>query len=210
MLLAKVSGGAVVVYPYTVAQLRRDFPTVSFPEAPRAADLSGFGVVPVTITSRPAEQPGVVIVEASPVRVGGEWQQAWNTRVETAQELADAKSQALSDIDRAAEATRLRFITPGAGQSLEYTATEAEARAYLAAPTGDPAEWPWLNAERLASGGVATISAIAQQVVTLAEAWRNTGAEIKRLRRSAKLAVEAAATVYEVRAIVDGVVWPSP
>lgn len=210
MLLAKVASGAIVAYPYTLANLRRDFPAVSFPEMPRAADLSVFGVVPVTMTGRPAEQPGAVVVETDPARVGGEWQQAWTVRAETPQEVAGAKASALAQVDADAEAARLRFITPGAGQSLEYAATEAEARAYLAAPSGAPEDWPWLNAERLAAGGTATLTQVAQQVIALSEAWHAIGAEIKRRRRAAKMAIEAATTAYAVREILDSIEWPAP
>ena len=210
MLFAKVAGGEIVAYPYTIAQLRRDFPAVSFPDAPRSADLSGFGVVPVTMTGRPAESPGVVVVEATPTRVGGEWRQAWTARAETAQELADAKAAALATVDADAEAARLRFITPGAGQSLEYAATEAEARAYIAAPSSDPDAWPWINAERLASGGALTLAQVAQQVVALSAAWRATGAEIKRIRRAAKISIDSASTILAVRSVVDSIVWPTP
>ncbi len=210
MLLAKVSNGAVVAYPYSLAQLRRDYPSVSFPETPTAADLSSFGAVIVTRTGKPADQPGVVVVEASPARVGGEWQQSWTVHAETAEELAEAKAQALSEVDNAAEAARLRFITPGAGQSLEYAATEAEARAYMVSSTIDPEYWPWLNAERMAAGRTSTIHQIAQQVLDMANAWRSVGSEIKRTRRAAKIAIESATSVLSVREVVLALRWPSP
>jgi hypothetical protein len=210
MLLAKVSNGAVIAYPYSFAQLRRDYPSVSFPETLTTADLSSFGAVIVTRTGRPADQPGVVVVEAMPERVGGEWQQSWTVHAETPAELAEAKAQALREVDAAAEAARLRFITPGAGQSLEYAATEAEAREYIARPTNDPEDWPWLNAERVAAGGTSTILQVAQQVLEMAAAWRSVGSEIKRTRRTAKIAIESATSVLSVREVVSALDWPSP
>jgi hypothetical protein len=211
MLYARVNaGGLIVEYPYSIAQLRADNPRVSIPLPPSAQDLASFGVVPVLRTGRPAEQPGAVVVEGEPIRIGGEWQQSWNVRAETPPELAAAKAAAAAEIDTAAEAARLLFITPGAGQSLEYAATEAEARAYLAAPTNNPTDWPWLNAERLASGGTMTVAQVAQQVLALATAWRGVGAEIKRIRRAAKVAIESAATIHAVRGVVATVEWPVP
>lgn len=210
MLMAKISGDTVAVYPYTRAHLAADFPRTSFPEPLSEGDLP-LGVVRVVYASRPAEQPGVVVEEAAPVRVAGEWWQSWSVRAETPEELAAAKAAAAADVDVQAEAARLRFITPGAGQSLEYSATEAEARAFVAANgAGDPDDWPWINAERLAAGGAATMAQVAQQVLALADAWRATGAEIKRVRRAAKLQVEAATTIAAVRAAVTGAAWPQP
>lgn len=211
MLHARVdANGAIVEYPYTIAQLRADNPRVSIPIPPTSQDLAVFGVVPVLRTGRPADQPGAVVVEGEPVRVGGQWQQAWNVRAEIPAELTAAKAAAATEVDAAAESARLLYITGGAGQSMEYAATEAEARAYLAAPSDVPADWPWLNAERLASGETMTIAQVANQVVAMAAAWRNVGAEIKRVRRAAKVSIEAATTIHAVREIVAAVEWPIP
>ena len=210
MLMAKISGDTVAVYPYTRAHLAADFPRTSFPDPLAEGDLP-LGVVRVVYASRPADQPGVVTVEGTPIRVAGEWWQSWSVRPETAGELAAAKAAAAIEIDAQAEAARLRFITPGAGQSLEYAATEAEARAFVAAgAAGAPEAYPWLNAERLATGGGATLAEVAQQVLALADAWRASGAEIKRIRRAAKLQVEAAVTIAAVRAALAGTDWPQP
>jgi hypothetical protein len=98
----------------------------------------------------------------------------------------------------------------GAGQSLEYAATEAEAREYIARPTNDPEDWPWLNAERVAAGGTSTILQVAQQVLEMAAAWRSVGSEIKRTRRTAKIAIESATSVLSVREVVSALDWPLP
>jgi predicted RNA-binding Zn ribbon-like protein len=134
MAMAKISGGSVVAYPYTLAQLRAEFPSTSFPDDVSACDLTEFGVAHVIATSRPAEKPGEVIEEGVPALVEGEWRQTWVARAETPEELAAAKASAAAEVDADAEAARLRFITPGAGQSLEYAATEAEARAFVDLP----------------------------------------------------------------------------
>lgn len=211
MAMAKISGGTVVAYPYTLAQLRAEFPATSFPDNVAACDLTEFGVAHVVATSRPAAEPGQVVEEGTPALVEGQWRQTWVARAETPEDLAAAKASAVAEVDALAEAARLRFITPGAGQSLEYAATEAEARAFVTAGgTGDPEDWPWINAERLAAGGAATLAEVAQQVLALADAWRATGAAIKRIRRAAKLQIEAAATIAAVRAVVAGVDWPQP
>ena len=120
------------------------------------------------------------------------------------------RARAIAAIDAAAERARLRFLTGGAGQALEYQATEVEARAYAGA--GDASDWPWLAAEQAALAAVgqaASLADVAAAVIAQADAWRSVGASIKALRRAAKLQVEAATTAAEIRTAAT-VSWPSP
>lgn len=121
-------------------------------------------------------------------------------------DLAIMKARAMQEVDAAAEAARTRWITPGAGQAMEYLLTEAEARAYEA---GAPGPFPLLEAERDARRGVPSLSGVAAEVVALGAAWRRAAAEIKRMRRAAKIAVEAAKSPAEV-AKATAVQWPAP
>ena len=130
--------------------------------------------------------------------------------------LAGVKQQLLAQVDAEAETARLRFITPGAGQALEYEATERQARAYLAAGSPEPFEpavYPFIEAERqavfTAIGTLPSPADIVASVIDSAEAWMTIGAEIKRLRRSAKIAIEAAETTQAARAAAV-VAWPAP
>jgi len=124
--------------------------------------------------------------------------------------LAAAKVAAIARVDAEAEQARLRLITPGAGQALEYQATEAEALRLLGDPSPDPTSYPFLVAEASAQGLTteADLALVADQVLAAAAAWRSGGAEIKRLRRSAKLAIAVAASPTEVREAAN-VIWPS-
>jgi hypothetical protein len=127
--------------------------------------------------------------------------------------LEERKAHALEQVDRHAEQARLRFISPGAGQALEYQATEREARDYLDALTPDLDDFPFLAAEVDAihdtSGVRPDPVAIAQMVVGQAQAWAGAGSLIKRLRRAAKMAIENATTVEEVNAATT-IAWPEP
>ena len=127
-------------------------------------------------------------------------------RLDLGPSLAALKAQLAVQIDQEAEAARQRFITPGAGQALEYQATEAEARRHLIDPSGTV---PCLAAEVQAQGAPTTLASVAAEVVALADAWAAIGSEIKRLRRVAKLAVEAAPTPAEARQAAQ-VTWPAP
>jgi hypothetical protein len=134
-------------------------------------------------------------------------------RLDLGPTLAGLKRELQDQVDREAEAARLRFITGGAGQALEYQATEAEARAFLAAAAPALAAYPFLKAEvdarELAEGTAPAPAAVAAEIVAQAEAWTVVGAEIKRLRRAAKLAIDAAASPQAARAAAM-VTWPEP
>lgn len=121
-------------------------------------------------------------------------------------DLAMMKSRAIEEIDAAAEVARRRFITIGAGQAMEYMATEAEARDFEAGGAGP---WPFLDAEREALGEGTTLAQVSAAVLAQVDAWKAAGGEIKRLRRAAKMAIEAAATPAAV-ASATVVAWPAP
>lgn len=130
--------------------------------------------------------------------------------------LADIKQRLLLQVDAEAETARLRFITPGAGQALEYQATEREARAYLAAGLPepfDPMAYPFIEAERQAifdaTGQLPAPADIITAVIGSADQWATVGAEIKRLRRAAKMAIESSTTISQARAAAL-VTWPAP
>ena len=73
MKYAKVENGALVAYPYTLRDFKRDNPGVSPPNDLGA--LSEWGVVPVTDPGKP--QPSdwtiVEVEELPPVEVNGVW-----------------------------------------------------------------------------------------------------------------------------------------
>ncbi|HEX8384168.1 hypothetical protein [Sphingomonas sp.] len=106
-------------------------------------------------------------------------------------------------VDADAEAMRMRFLTPGAGQAMTYQRKEAEARAYLA-DAGAPV--PFLAAEAPARG--MTIEALAVEVVDRANAWTAIGSTIEALRLGAKGGVEIATTLGSILAAAT-VTWPA-
>ena len=129
-------------------------------------------------------------------------------------DVAQARAQAAREVDQRAEAARLRWLTPGYGQVLEYDATAREALALQAAGwIGVAADHPFLAAEQLAladAGHAATLREVAEAVLIQAGGWKSVGAAIKRLRRSAKLRIEAAASVAEIAAILASLTYPEP
>jgi hypothetical protein len=61
--------GAVVQYPYTIEQLRKDNPQTSFPRNPTPATLESFGVFGVLVVGQPEHDRNThKAVEGAPVR----------------------------------------------------------------------------------------------------------------------------------------------
>ena len=95
----KISNGQIETYPYSITQLRRDNPTVSFPANPTEADLARWGVCPVAVTPRPDHnQISQSIDEGAPQQIAGRWQQTWVVRAATPQELQQRTEAIVSTI----------------------------------------------------------------------------------------------------------------
>ena len=88
MLYAKVENGAVVQYPYSIHNLRKDNPNTSFPKTVMDIDSmrSDYGIVEVTELSSPASETHNMS-EGTPELVNGNWRQAWEQTPKTAIEL---------------------------------------------------------------------------------------------------------------------------
>ena len=77
------------IWPYSLADLRRDNPNVSFSVSPTADDLAPFDVYEVQPTDAPATNPRTERVEEShPELVDGIWQQRWTVRDASPEEIA--------------------------------------------------------------------------------------------------------------------------
>lgn len=124
-------------------------------------------------------------------------------------DLRALKAELKARVDRAAEAVRLRFITPGAGQALVYEAKRTEVARWLAAnkPTNPSASnYPWAaaRAERLD----VTIYAVLTEWDAQASAWAVVGIAIENVREAAKEAISTAADEAQANAALAGLTWP--
>lgn len=119
-------------------------------------------------------------------------------------DLATVKAEAKAQIDLDAEHARLRYITAGAGQALEYQEAAEEAVRYAA--TGGAGAYPMLQAS-VDAGEAPDLAAAAALITGRENAWATIGANIRRLRLTAKRGIEAATTVDEAAAAAT-VTWP--
>lgn len=77
-----------ITYPYSIGQLRRDNPRVSFPREMSEERLAEWGVFPVSKVGPPEyDEETHTVEEGQPVQIGDKWTQVWNVRELTTDEL---------------------------------------------------------------------------------------------------------------------------
>ncbi len=114
--------------------------------------------------------------------------------------FAAAQAAARAEINRLAGLARVPFITDIPGQQMIYLGKEAEARAWLAAETPDPADFPLMTAE--VGLTAETHWQLAQLWLGMGAVWRQVAAAIEGARMAAIRAVDAAASTEEADAAV--------
>ena len=96
--------GTAETYPYSIGQLRKDNPQVSFPKNPTDALLASYNVFSVTATERPLYDTVTQnLSEGAPTLTAGVWTQVWvvseATPDEVTQRTSDLASSARSQRD---------------------------------------------------------------------------------------------------------------
>lgn len=140
--------------------------------------------------------------------IGLENDGVWSFAPAEAPPLSEIKAALKAAIDAGAEAERLKYITGGAGQAMEYQQAAAEASSFLAAahPTDPPAgTYPMLEASVGIDGD--TLADVATVVATMFAQWQVVGSAIRAARLAAKQAIDLAETIEDARAVT--VAWPS-
>lgn len=84
-------------YPYSIRQLRRDNPQVSFPREIPDERLADWGVYRVAKVAQPVyDHETQALEEGQPVLVEGVWTQVWNVRSLTTEELKSRIPQSIT------------------------------------------------------------------------------------------------------------------
>ena len=87
-MYVKVSNGVVETYPYSIGQLRKDNPTISFPKSPDNALLARWGVFPVQPQNPPAfNQATQNCNRVNPTLQNGVWVETWSVTAASADEV---------------------------------------------------------------------------------------------------------------------------
>lgn len=102
-MFVKASSNAVERFPYTISDLRRDNPNVSFPATVPDAELGTYGVYRVTPTTAPETNPRTDTLERSCSLVDGTWTEVW-TKVQldsavAAENIREQRNELLAETD---------------------------------------------------------------------------------------------------------------
>jgi hypothetical protein len=91
--------GTAETYPFSIGQLRKDNPQVSFPKNPTDALLASYNVFPVTRTERPEyDSVSQNLTEATPALIAGVWTQMWTTSDATPEEIEQRTADLASSV----------------------------------------------------------------------------------------------------------------
>lgn len=108
--------------------------------------------------------------------------------------LLEIVAQSLTEIDAAAGAARLRYLTDVPGQQTTYLIKSSEAQAWL---NGSPVAGPYLQAE--ADAMQTDVTAAAKAITTITDRWDSCiGPAIEKARRSGKIALGKALNNVDV------------
>ena len=90
-MYVKITSGNVDQYPYTIGQLRRDNPNVSFPKQISDSLLQSYDVHEVSIDDLPSynEKTHSVEQNAAPTLVDGSWVLGWTVSEKTSEEISE-------------------------------------------------------------------------------------------------------------------------
>lgn len=113
--------------------------------------------------------------------------------VSSFEDIESAREYYLREIDRAAEARRMQFITPGDGQALTYSAKYAEAAVFM---DGGNGPFPWLESEAGSTG--TDVATIAQSIVKSRQEWEAVGRLIETQRIKCKQHVRELGSSFEM------------
>lgn len=130
--------------------------------------------------------------------------------------LPAVQSWLKAQVDIAAEALRLRLITPGSGQAMEYQEAYAQALAAQAAGAAATASsCPMLAAsvgidiDPDTKAPATDVLGVARAVVAAYDACLLFGAAVRAARLKGKAAIDAATSVATAGAAYDAIAWPT-
>ena len=76
-MYVKLTNGAVSQFPYSLGQLKADYPNVSFPIAPSAQSLAEYEVFSVTRSTPPAYDGRTHRLTQAVAKLDGAWTEIW-------------------------------------------------------------------------------------------------------------------------------------
>jgi len=149
-MYVKITNGTVDTYPYSVGELRRDNPNVSFPKQIPDSLLAEYGVYLVTETDQPSytQRTQNIAQETTPTLVNSTWTVGWTITDKTAEEITeydtavavqnrDLRNRLLTDTDW----TGLSDVTMSA-EMTTYRQALRDITTHANWPNLEPSDWP--------------------------------------------------------------------
>lgn len=176
-MYVKVKNASVDAFPYSIGQLRKDNPHVSFPSDITDELLAEFDVFPVLTTEKPDHNKATHrVVEEAPLKdADGNWRQSWGVVPLSGAELASnaVEARAVAKAERqVAVDTIVVTTTTGKAFDGDETSQTRMARAIVALQATGTPSISWILANN-----TVTEATIAE----LSEALALAGAEQARL-----------------------------
>lgn len=117
---------------YSIAQLHRDNPQVSFPQDIPIETLATFGVYPLAATAPPTFDAATQnMAEAEPVQAGEQWVQVWRVSEASAEEIAERAAEQAESVRAQRNALLIASDWTQVADSLVNRTTWAEYRQAL-------------------------------------------------------------------------------
>jgi len=147
-MFAKIINDVVEKYPYSIGELRKDHPRVSFPKNPNPETLAAFNTFEVARTPQPEVDHTQDVGEGVPQKINGVWTQVWNVSnvdQDTLAERTEGRAQQIRDERNykiaASDWTQGKDIPNSVS---EYWATYRQALRDIPQQTGFPwdVQWP--------------------------------------------------------------------
>ena len=144
-MFAKVTNGSIDQYPYTVGDLRRDNPNISFPKNVPEAAMASFGMYPVGYQAAPDYNPLTHRLQHSdvPALVDGKWVLTKTVVALTDDQIADATNAKAKEVRKKRDA-KLSDTDWWASSDLTMTAEQTAYRQALR-DISSHANWPHLD-----------------------------------------------------------------
>ena len=99
-MYAKIKDGSVEKYPYTISDLKKDNPNVSFPKTIPTLTLNHYGVADVVVASRPSFNSATQTISKKnkPQLVNNVWTINWNITSLPQEDIDEIKTREQDDI----------------------------------------------------------------------------------------------------------------
>lgn len=150
-MYVKITNGNVNTYPYSIGQLRRDNPNISFPKVIPEAKLSKYGMYKVLFLDKPSidERTQKVEQQTVPTYVNSSWCIGWDISNKTSTEvqayddsIAESNRVKRSDLLVSSDWTQLTDTNVDSSSWATYRQALRDITSHANWPHLEDSDWP--------------------------------------------------------------------